>query len=108
MGEYVRFVGHVLKSTRMFWHCFHLLIKQCEIIGVSSIGIIVVAALFMGAVLGYQLYLSFKLFGAEALLGATVGVSLFREFVFAMMAIMVMGCVGVVMAAELVLMCILE
>ncbi len=108
LGDYTRFVGHALKSTRTLWSRFHLLIKQCEIIGVSSTGIIVVAALFMGAVLGYQLYLSFKLFGAEALLGATVGVSLFRELAPAMTAIMVTGRAGAAMAAELASMRISE
>ena len=40
-------------------------------------------------VLGYQLYISFKYFGAEALLGGSVGVSLFRELAPVMGAIMV-------------------
>jgi phospholipid/cholesterol/gamma-HCH transport system permease protein len=68
---------------------------------VSSLGITVVAALFMGAVLGYQLYVSLHQFGAEALLGGSVGVSLFRELAPVMTGIMVTGRAGAAMAAEI-------
>ena len=59
------------------------------------------AAVFMGAVLGYQLYMSLHKFGAEALLGGTVGVSLFREMGPVMSAIMVTGQAGAAMAAQI-------
>ncbi len=55
----------------------------------------------MGAVLGYQLYVSLHRFGAEGLLGGTVGVSLFRELAPVMASIMVTGRAGASMAAEL-------
>jgi phospholipid/cholesterol/gamma-HCH transport system permease protein len=90
------------------WKRRGLVLKQCESIGVSSGGIIVVAASFMGAVLGYQFYVSFRLFNAEALLGGTVGVSLFRELAPVMAAIMVTGRAGAAMAAEIASMRISE
>lgn len=62
---------------------------------------VVVAATFLGAVLGYQFYISFRLFNAEALLGGTVGVSLFRELAPVMAGIMVTGRAGAAMAAEI-------
>ncbi len=62
----------------------------------------------MGGVLGYQLYVSFKLFGAEALLGGSVGVSLFRELAPVMAAIMVTGRAGAAMGAEIASMRITE
>ncbi len=71
-------------------------------------GVSMVAALFMGAVLGYQLYISFHIFGAEALLGGSVGVSLFRELGPVVGAIMVIGRAGAAMAAELASMRISE
>ncbi len=55
----------------------------------------------MGAVLGYQLYVSLHRFGAEALLGGTVGVALFRELAPVMSGIMVTGRAGAAMAAEI-------
>ncbi len=78
-----------------------MFLKQCEFIGVTSLPVIAVAASFMGAVLGYQLYVSFHYFGAEALLGGSVGVSLFRELGPVMSAIMVTGRAGAAMAAEI-------
>ncbi len=62
----------------------------------------------MGGVLGYQLYVSFHYFGAEALLGGSVGVALFRELAPVMAAIMVTGRAGAAMAAELASMRISE
>jgi phospholipid/cholesterol/gamma-HCH transport system permease protein len=55
----------------------------------------------MGAVLGYQLYVSLHQFGAEALLGGSVGVALFRELAPVMSGIMVAGRAGAAMAAEI-------
>ncbi len=83
------------------WKRRGLVLKQCESIGVSSSGIIVIAAAFMGAVLGYQFYVAFRLFNAEALLGGTVGVALFRELAPVMTGIMVTGRAGAAMAAEI-------
>ena len=101
LGEFSQFFWDAMKAFPRLWHRFGLFLKQCEFIGVSSLGIITVAALFMGAVLGYQLYVSFHLFGAESLLGGTVGVSHFRELAPVMGAIMVTGRAGAAMAAEL-------
>jgi phospholipid/cholesterol/gamma-HCH transport system permease protein len=112
MGETLRStVSSIGDFSLFFWNttkalgCLHkrwgLFLKQCEFIGVSSIGIITVAGTFMGGVLGYQLYVSFHMFGAEALLGGTIGVSLFRELAPVMGAIMVTGRAGAAMSAEL-------
>jgi len=101
LGEFALFFWDAARASRRLFARFGLFLKQCEFIGVSSMGIITVAALFMGAVLGYQLYVSFHLFGAESLLGGTVGVSLFRELAPVMGAIMVAGRAGAAMAAEL-------
>lgn len=108
LGEFTVFVGDTLKASRKLWHRRVLFFRHCEFIGVTSTGIILVAALFMGAVLGYQLYVSFKYFGAEALLGGSVGVSLFRELAPVMGAIMVTGRAGAAIAAEIATMKITE
>lgn len=100
-GEFVNLMNDTFSTLPRMWKRRGLVLKQCESIGVSSSGIIVVAAAFMGAVLGYQFYVSFRLFNAEALLGGTVGVSLFRELAPVMTAIMVTGRAGAAMAAEI-------
>jgi phospholipid/cholesterol/gamma-HCH transport system permease protein len=108
IGEFSIFVLETLKSGRAFWRRIGLFLKQCEFIGVSSLGVITVAALFLGGVLGYQLYTSFHLFGAEALLGGSVGVAFFRELAPVMTAIMVAGRAGAAISAEIASMRISE
>lgn len=88
-------------SSRGFWKRRGLFLRQCEFIGVTSIGVVVFAGIFMGGVLGYQLYVSFHYFGADALLGGSVGVALFRELGPVLTAVMVTGRAGAAMAAEL-------
>ncbi len=101
LGDFTLFVVDTVRSSQYFWRRRGLFLKQCEFIGVSSLGIIVAAALFMGAVLGYQLFVSLHQFGAEALLGGSVGVALFRELAPVMAGIMVTGRAGAAMAAEI-------
>jgi len=101
LGDFSLFVFETVKSSVGLWKRRGLFLKQCEFIGVTSLGVNIVAALFMGGVLGYQLYVSFHLFGAEALLGGSVGVALFRELGPVMAAIMVTGRAGAAMAAQI-------
>ncbi|NDF16002.1 hypothetical protein EB061_11910, partial [bacterium] len=79
VGELTLFMGRTLQSAGKINRRTGIFINQCEFIGVSSLGILCVAAVFIGAVLGYQLYKSFELFGAQALVGGTLGVGIFRE-----------------------------
>jgi phospholipid/cholesterol/gamma-HCH transport system permease protein len=108
LGDFTLFMGETVRNLPRMWRRRGLFLRQCEFIGVSSTGIIVVAALFLGGVMGYQLYASFHYFGAEALLGGSVGVSLFRELAPVMAAIMVTGRAGAAMAAEIATMRITE
>jgi phospholipid/cholesterol/gamma-HCH transport system permease protein len=108
LGQFSLFVGETLASMTRLARRSGLLLKQCEFIGVSSLAVNGVAATFLGGVLGYQLYVSFKLFGAEALLGGSVGVGLFRELAPVMAAIVVTGRAGAAMAAEIASMRISE
>jgi phospholipid/cholesterol/gamma-HCH transport system permease protein len=101
LGEFALFVAATFRGLRRIWRRRGLFIKQCEFIGVHSLGILFFAAAFMGAALGYQLYMSFKLFGAQALMGGSVGVALFRELGPVLAAIMVTGRAGAAMAAEI-------
>ncbi len=101
VGEFTLFVFETLRSFKGIFRRRILFYRQCEFIGVSSMGIIAVAAIFMGAVLGYQLYVSLHWFGVDAILGGTVGVALFRELGPVLAAIMVTGRAGAAMAAEI-------
>ncbi len=100
-GEFSIFVFETFRLFQYFWKRRGLFLRQCESIGVSSLGITLSAGLFLGAVLGYQLYVSFHQFGAEAILGGSVGVALFRELGPVMTGVMVTGRAGASMAAEI-------
>ena len=100
-GELSLFMGRSIAGVRYFFNRFDLFIIQCELIGVTSLGILAVAAVFMGAVLGYQLFTSFELFGAQALVGGTVGVTIFREMGPVLGGVMVTGRAGAAIAAEM-------
>ena len=101
LGDFSIFLADIGRASGRIWKRRGLFIKQCEFIGVSSLGVVGVAGLFLGAVLGYQLYLSFHVFGAEALVGGSIGYSLFRELAPVMTGVMVTGRAGAAMAAEI-------
>jgi phospholipid/cholesterol/gamma-HCH transport system permease protein len=108
LGEFSLFVSDTLAGFRGLWRRRGLFFRQCEFIGVTSLPIVAIAGMFMGAVLGYQLYVSFHLFHAEALLGGSIGVSLFRELAPVMTGVMVVGRAGAAMAAEIATMRVTE
>lgn len=101
LGELTLFTGRTFKSLPRASRRFEIFLNQCEFIGVSSLGVLSVAAVFIGASLGYQLYKSFELFGAQALVGGTVGVGIFREMAPVIGAIMVTGRAGAGIGAEI-------
>jgi phospholipid/cholesterol/gamma-HCH transport system permease protein len=101
LGEFVIFLGRTLQTAPKLPRRFGIFLNQCEFIGVSSLGVLSVAAVFIGASLGYQLYKSFELFGAQALVGGTIGVALFREMAPVIGSIMVTGRAGAGIGAEI-------
>ena len=76
-------------------------IKMMEFVGVQSLPIIVLSAIFTGAVFTYQSYQAFHLFGAQGYVGGTVGVALTRELAPTLTGLLVAGRAGSAMAAEL-------
>ena len=101
LGDFSLFLVDTARAFVRVWRRRGLVFTQCEFIGVNSLGVVATAAIFLGAVLGYQLYLSFHVFGAEALVGGSVGYSLYRELGPVMTGIMVTGRAGAAMAAEI-------
>ncbi|MDD9304095.1 MAG: ABC transporter permease [Desulfobacter sp.] len=77
------------------------LVKEIEFIGSKSILIVFVTGLFTGMVLGLQGYHTLTQFGAQALLGSAVALSIIRELGPVLCALMVTGRAGSAMAAEI-------
>lgn len=76
-------------------------IKEIEFIGSKSLLIVFVTGLFTGMVLGLQGHHTLVQFGAEALLGSAVALSIIRELGPVLCALMVAGRAGSAMTAEI-------
>lgn len=77
------------------------IIKQMLEVGVRSIPVVFITAVFTGMVLALQSYTGFKRFGAEGLVGTVVALSMTRELGPVLTALIVTGRAGAAMAAEL-------
>ena len=87
---------------------FHLIMKQIHFIGVRSIAVITLTAVFTGMVIGLQGYYTLRQFGSESLLGSAVALSLIRELGPVLTALMVTARAGSAITAEIGIMQITE
>jgi len=76
-------------------------VRQMLEIGVNSLPVVLITAVFTGMVLALQSYTGFKRFGAEGLVGSVVALSMTRELGPVLAALIVTGRAGASMAAEL-------
>lgn len=81
-----------------------LLVEQLFVVGVLSLPIILVSALFIGMVLGLQGVNTLQRFGAEAQLGQLVALSVVRELGPVVTALLFAGRAGSALTAEIGLM----
>lgn len=77
------------------------LLTAMEAIGFGSLSVVVLTALFAGAVFSLQIAVAFSLFNAESLVGASIALSLARELAPVLTALMVTGRAGSAIATEL-------
>ncbi|HVT42792.1 MAG TPA: ABC transporter permease [Thermoanaerobaculia bacterium] len=78
-----------------------LLLVQFDVIGVQSLSIVGITALFIGMVLALQTAYSLADFGGKLFIGKVVSLSLVRELAPVLMSLMVGGRVGAGMTAEI-------
>lgn len=83
---------------------FSLVTKQFYFVGVLSLPIVLVAALFIGMVLGLQLFTILSKFGAEEALGQGAALVLVRELGPVVTALLFAGRAGSAVTAEIGLM----
>jgi len=103
----------VFLGTAFFWTFVPPLkvgriIRQISFIGVKSTSIVILTGAFTGMVLALQAFYAMQKFGAEALLGPTVALSLIRELGPVISALMVTGRAGSALTAEIGIMRITE
>ena len=83
------------------WHGVRLFIYQMYRVGVMSLLIISVSGLFIGGVLGLQMYSILVTFGSEAMLGTAVALTLLRELAPVVAALLFAGRAGSALTAEI-------
>ncbi|MCL0036750.1 ABC transporter permease [Thermodesulfovibrionales bacterium] len=98
-------IASLLYSTikQIFTHPFDIkgILKQMVEVGINSLPVVLITAAFTGMALALQTYTGFARFGAEAMVGFVVAISMTRELGPVLTAIMIAGRVGAAMAAEL-------
>jgi len=75
--------------------------KQMLEVGIRSLPVVLVTAIFTGMVFALQTYTGFKRFGAESVVGTVVALSMTRELGPVLTGLIVAGRAGAAMAAEL-------
>ena len=76
-------------------------LRQMQFVGVKSFFVVSLTGTFTGMVLALQTYHAFRTLGAEAMVGATVALSMARELGPVLTALMVTARAGSAMAAHL-------
>ncbi len=101
-GRIAMFFGQFWVQVIRFPMYGRLLFKQCELVGVQSLPIVLLTAFFTGGVLALQSYHGFDNAAlAETALGSVVSLSMLRELGPVLASLMVAGRVGAAMAAEI-------
>ncbi len=87
---------------------WHRVLERIHFLGVKTVFVILLTGAFSGMVLGLQIFYTLRKFGAEALLGPAVALSLVRELGPVLSALMITGRAGSALTAELGVMRISE
>lgn len=98
------FLSQVLVRKPRVIRSFPLLIEQLYAIGVLSLIIIMLSALFIGMVVSLQAYNTLQRFGAEQELGQLLALSVTRELAPVITALLFAGRAGTALTAEIGLM----
>jgi phospholipid/cholesterol/gamma-HCH transport system permease protein len=101
LGAMILFAGECLKLTLEGKTRWHQVIEQIYQVGVRSLGITVVAGLFVGAIMALQIDVQLKDFGAEAFLGGLSTSTTLRNVGPVLIAFLLSGKVGAYTSAEL-------
>ena len=104
LGRATLLFSYILGGIPSVLPRLRLLVQQVYAVGVLSIVIILVSGLFVGMVLGLQLYNTLVDFGAESSLGPVVALTLVRELGPVVTALLFAGRAGSALTAEIGLM----
>ena len=77
------------------------ILRQMVEVGIKSLPVVLITAIFTGMVLALQSYTGFKRFGAQSMVASVVALSMTRELGPVLTGLIVAGRAGAAMAAEL-------
>jgi len=100
-GRYPHLLIEILRRIKRPPWFPQLILEQAEHVGVQSLPVVLLTALFTGMVLALQSYIGFHRFGAENMVATVVSLSMLRELGPVLVGLMVAGRVGASFAAEL-------
>jgi phospholipid/cholesterol/gamma-HCH transport system permease protein len=101
VGGLSTLAGQTIQQTFRRPFEWNALFTQFDHIGVKSLSIVGITALFIGMVLALQTAYSLQQFGGKLFIGRVVSLSLVRELAPVLMSLMVGGRVGAGMTAEI-------
>jgi phospholipid/cholesterol/gamma-HCH transport system permease protein len=101
VGIFILFQGAIWARLPLFYRRMHLMLRQIEIIGFGTLGVVTLTALFTGMVEAIQLYNGFHEFGVESFMGYTIFVSITKELGPVFASLMLISRSISAMAAEL-------
>jgi phospholipid/cholesterol/gamma-HCH transport system permease protein len=100
-GRFFLTLWRVLAWTPRPPYDFGELLRQMLKVGVASVPVILLTAMFTGMVMALQIFNVLERFGAERYVGSIVGLSMVRELAAVLGALLIAGRAGSAMAAEL-------
>ncbi len=100
-GVFLLFQARVFPLIFTAFSRTKLLMKQIELIGIGTVGVVALTALFTGMVEAIQLYNGFHDFGVENFMGYTIFVSITKELGPVFATLMLISRAVSAMAAEL-------
>lgn len=101
MGRVTFLAGSVLKKMFYTRHLYRKTIDQMMLLGIKSIPMTTVTAIFVGMAFTVQVTNEFIKFGAGEMIGGIVGLAIWRELSPLLTGVVVSGRVGAAISAEL-------
>lgn len=101
MGRFFQILGRTLAWTLRPPYDGKELLRQMVRIGVDSLPVVLLTALFTGMVMALQTFSTLKRFNAEGFVGSLVALSMVRELAPVISSLLIAGRCGSAMGAEL-------
>jgi phospholipid/cholesterol/gamma-HCH transport system permease protein len=108
LGMMGTFLANTVYYTVLPPFKLRLAVRQLWFVGYLSLTVILLTGAFAGMVLALQIFYTLRKFGAEAMLGPAIALSLIRELGPVLAALMVTGRAGSAITAEIGIMSISE